>query len=159
MTRKDDRESKERKGKRMRKKLRREKFEEGSKKDREGERKVLWKAECKDDVEGGQQEEDAKPSLTCHMTQVSQKLAKANTLSPDFESRVKDNGHLSAEYTRSPSNPESKLVCALCKVRIGPVWESGTIALWRSLGCHRKRISYIFRGYSSEEVKIDTRLR
>ena len=33
-----------------------EKFEEGGEKDREGERKVIWKAESEDDVEGGQQE-------------------------------------------------------------------------------------------------------
>ena len=33
-----------------------EKFEEGNKKDREGERKVFWKVESKDDVKGGQQE-------------------------------------------------------------------------------------------------------
>ena len=57
LTRKDGRESKERKGERMRKKLKRRR-NSGKKVSRreEREREVFWKVESKDDVEGGQQE-------------------------------------------------------------------------------------------------------
>ena len=45
-----------------------------------------------------------------------------------------EHGHLSAEYTLSPGNPDSELVCALCNnVRMGPLLDTETTNLEGSL--------------------------